>query len=624
MPKTEIKNPKVVVIMPVYNGSNYMREAIDSALNQTYKNVEVVVINDGSTDGGKTDAIAKSYGDKIKYFVKENGGVSSALNFGIKYIQDNYKDAYFCWLSHDDKYTPEKIEKEVKALKGHNKTTVVFSNFSLFDDKGAIFATTHSEERIKEDQFKGIYPVLKGMVNGDTILVHQDVFNKCGYFDEVNTNAADYRMWLKVFTEFDHVFLKEPLSLYRIHDQQDTVKSPTYNEESDNFWLTAIDEIDDKKAKSWGVTLFKLYADLYIQMKNAGFNKAAEKAYDLAKKRFTKDQPSVSVLMPSYNSEKYLESSVNSLLSSDLGDFELIIIDDNSSDNTVKVAESLAEKDFRIKVIKNPRNEGVAVSLNTGLDKMRGKYITRLDSDDTMLPSRLLKQFLLLESGKYDFCATNINLIHENGNLFSTKTYRKTFAPARFLAVFTNPVPNATIMYRADIINKNHLRFDNHTVAEDYCFLLSYLKYGDGTMIDEGLYNYRIREDSLFHDNLGSALEKSFEFCKDYAKTTYKDIADSYIFNSINSFKKTAEIKTDDDKYAAITDSEKIIAAFAKKYRFTEEEINGCRVFVFNSLEDVIPNRHHVKRGPLGKAYHYYLDNGMKKTLVKIVTLGKK
>ena len=624
MPKTEIKNPKVVVIMPVYNGSNYMREAIDSALNQTYKNVEVVVINDGSTDGGKTDAIAKSYGDKIKYFVKENGGVSSALNFGIKYIQDNYKDAYFCWLSHDDKYTPEKIEKEVKALKGHNKTTVVFSNFSLFDDKGAIFAATHSEERIKEDQFKGIYPVLKGMVNGDTILVHQDVFNKCGYFDEVNTNAADYRMWLKVFAEFDHVFLKEPLSLYRIHDQQDTVKSPTYNEESDNFWLTAIDEIDDKKAKSWGVTLFKLYADLYIQMKNAGFNKAAEKAYDLAKKRFTKDQPSVSVLMPSYNSEKYLESSVNSLLSSDLGDFELIIIDDNSSDNTVKVAESLAEKDFRIKVIKNPRNEGVAVSLNTGLDKMRGKYITRLDSDDTMLPSRLLKQFLLLESGKYDFCATNINLIHENGNLFSTKTYRKTFAPARFLAVFTNPVPNATIMYRADIINKNHLRFDNHTVAEDYCFLLSYLGYGDGTMIDEGLYNYRIREDSLFHDNLGSALEKSFEFCKDYAKTTYKDIADSYIFNSINSFKKTAEIKTDDDKYAAITDSEKIIAAFAKKYRFTEEEINGCRVFVFNSLEDVIPNRHHVKRGPLGKAYHYYLDNGMKKTLVKIVTLGKK
>ena len=624
MPKTEIRNPKVVVIMPVYNGSNYMREAIDSALNQTYKNVEVVVINDGSTDGGKTDTIAKSYGDKIKYFVKENGGVSSALNFGIKYIQDNYKDAYFCWLSHDDKYTPEKIEKEVKALKGHDKTTVVFSNFSLFDDKGTIFAATHSEERIKEDQFKGIYPVLKGMVNGDTILVHQDVFNKCGYFDEVNTNAADYRMWLKVFAEFDHIFLKEPLSLYRIHDQQDTVKSPTYNEESDNFWLTAIDEIDDKKAKSWGVTLFKLYADLYIQMKNAGFNKAAEKAYDLAKKRFAKDQPSVSVLMPSYNSEKYLESSVNSLLSSDLGDFELIIIDDNSSDNTVKVAESLAEKDFRIKVIKNPRNEGVAVSLNTGLDKMRGKYITRLDSDDTMLPSRLLKQFLLLESGKYDFCATNINLIHENGNLFSTKTYRKTFAPARFLAVFTNPVPNATIMYRADIINKNHLRFDNHTVAEDYCFLLSYLRYGDGTMIDEGLYNYRIREDSLFHDNLGSALEKSFEFCKDYAKTTYKDIADSYIFNSINSFKKTTEIKTDDDKYAAITDSEKIIAAFAKKYHFTEEEINGCRVFVFNSLEDVIPNRHHVKRGPLGKAYHYYLDNGMKKTLVKIVTLGKK
>ena len=624
MPKTENKNPKVVVVMPVFNGSNYMKEAIDSALNQTYKNTEVVVINDGSTDGGKTDAIAKSYGDRIHYIVKENGGVSSALNCGIKYIEKNYKDAYFCWLSHDDKYVPEKIEKEIEALKGHDKTTVVFSNFKLFDDKGTIFAETHSEDRIKPEQFKGIYPVLKGMVNGDTILIHQDIFTKCGLFDEVNTNSADYKMWLKIFANFDHIFIKESLSLYRIHDQQDTVKSPTYNEESDNFWLSAIDEIDEKKAKTWGCTLYKLYADLYIQMKNAGFNKASEKAFTLAKERFIKDQPSVTVLMPTYNSEKYLEESMNSLLSSDLGDLELIVIDDNSTDSTIKVAEKIAESDFRVKVMKNTENEGVAVSLNNGLGKARGKYITRLDSDDTMLPSRLLKQFLLLENGKYDFCATNINLIRENGSIMATKTYRKTFAPARFLAVFTNPVPNATIMYRADIINKNHLRFDNHTVAEDYCFLLEYLKHGDGTMIDEGLYNYRIREDSLFHDNLDDALEKSFEFCQNYAKNVYPDIKDSYIFNSINSFKKTAKIKTDDERYQAICDSEKIISAFTKKYHFTEDDINGCRVFIFNSLQDVVLGRHSVKRGPFGKAYHYYLDNGMKKTLMKIITLGKK
>ena len=76
--------PLVSIVMPVYNGSNYMREAIDSALAQTYSNIEVIVVNDGSNDDGKTDAIAKEYGDRIRYFIKENGGCASALNLGIK------------------------------------------------------------------------------------------------------------------------------------------------------------------------------------------------------------------------------------------------------------------------------------------------------------------------------------------------------------------------------------------------------------------------------------------------------------------------------------------------------------------------------------------------------------
>ena len=78
--------PLVSIIIPVYNGSNYMREAIDSALAQTYTNTEVLVINDGSCDNGATEAIAREYGDKIRYFYIENGGVSTALNTGIRNI----------------------------------------------------------------------------------------------------------------------------------------------------------------------------------------------------------------------------------------------------------------------------------------------------------------------------------------------------------------------------------------------------------------------------------------------------------------------------------------------------------------------------------------------------------
>ena len=126
--------PRVCIVIPVYNGANYLSQAIDSALAQTYSNLEILVINDGSSDDGATDAIAKSYGEKIRYFNKPNGGVSSALNLGI----EKMKGEYFSWLSHDDLYEPSKIEKEIEALaKVENRdNTIVCCSDILVDSKG--------------------------------------------------------------------------------------------------------------------------------------------------------------------------------------------------------------------------------------------------------------------------------------------------------------------------------------------------------------------------------------------------------------------------------------------------------------------------------------------------------
>ena len=133
----------VTIIIPVFNGSNYLRDAIDSAINQSYKNTEIIVINDGSDDSNQTKQISISYGYKIRYIEKDNGGVASALNLGIR----NMNGEYFSWLSHDDIFEYDKIEKEISFALQKN-ALFVFSNYN--------FVTSHNQIINKAREKTGI------------------------------------------------------------------------------------------------------------------------------------------------------------------------------------------------------------------------------------------------------------------------------------------------------------------------------------------------------------------------------------------------------------------------------------------------------------------------------------
>ena len=133
-------SPKISIVIPAYNASNYLAQAIDSALAQTYPNTEILVINDGSRDDGATETVALSYGEKIRYFSKENGGSSSALNMGIA----NMTGEWFSWLSHDDLYVPHKLEKQIQYINSLSIPTgdlskhIFFSSSELIDANGKI------------------------------------------------------------------------------------------------------------------------------------------------------------------------------------------------------------------------------------------------------------------------------------------------------------------------------------------------------------------------------------------------------------------------------------------------------------------------------------------------------
>lgn len=226
-------NPLVSIIIPVYNGSEYMREAIDSALNQTYKNIEVIVINDGSRDDGKTDAIAREYGERIRYFAKENGGVSTALNTGIREMRGEF----FSWLSHDDVYLPEKVEVQVNDVcklrsEGEDVSRVMFYCCgSLMNAEGTVIR--ENDGMYAAGKYSGndaLDMIFHGKVPGGCgLLIPRKMFETVGMFREDMRYMQDVFMWEQAFIAGYSLYVnKKNLVRTRIHNKQTSVTGKEY------------------------------------------------------------------------------------------------------------------------------------------------------------------------------------------------------------------------------------------------------------------------------------------------------------------------------------------------------------------------------------------------------------
>ncbi len=250
-------NPKVTIIIPVYNGANFLGEAIDSALAQTYKNIEIIVVNDGSNDDSETEKVAKSYGSKIKYYRKENGGVATALNLGLKKMTGEY----FSWLSHDDKYKPDKLEKQISFLsRAEDKDIILYSNYDLIDENGKYTGKCKfNHDTLERTQ---VYGLLRGNVNGITMLVPKAAFDKYGEFDESLRCTQDYDMWYRMMKTYKFVHLNDILSTTRIHSKQDTQSSPRVISEGNILWINMVSKLSDsEKIKAEG-SLIHFYVEM--------------------------------------------------------------------------------------------------------------------------------------------------------------------------------------------------------------------------------------------------------------------------------------------------------------------------------------------------------------------------
>lgn len=168
--------------------------------------------------------------------------------------------------------------------------------------------------------------------------------------------------------------------------------------------------------------------------------------------------PEISVLMPFYNAEKYINSAIDSVLSQSFKSFELILINDFSTDSSVNIVEEYARKDKRIKLMNNLKMKGIVGSLKTGIGISIGKYIARMDSDDISLSERFETQYNYLEDKKHvGACFSFIKFIDENGETISEYEHDKITSDYKSILrklPQNNFLAHPTVMIRSDILKK--------------------------------------------------------------------------------------------------------------------------------------------------------------------------
>lgn len=208
--------------------------------------------------------------------------------------------------------------------------------------------------------------------------------------------------------------------------------------------------------------------------------------------------PMISVIMPAYNADKYIAQAIESVLDQTYKQFELIIINDCSTDNTGKIISSYKKKDNRIVVITNKKNLKLARSLNKGISIAKGKYIARMDADDWSYPDRFNKQTLFMEKhpqvgilgGKMNVCDEHLKIINSRSYSLSDKEIRKKI-------FFYSPFSHPLIMIRKKILDKVGLYDNLFNPAEDYELYFRIGQRAKFANLNDVLLKYRVVSKSM-------------------------------------------------------------------------------------------------------------------------------
>ena len=216
--------PEVSVIIPTYNSAKYLVEAVDSVLAQTFRDFEVLVIDDGSTDD--TEAVMREYASSVRYIKQENRGVSRARNRGI----EESRGRWVAFLDADDTWRPNKLERQALALEKHSGYRACYSAYTTVDSQLVPIGVTVS--RRSGSALEDLLTVGNSVGTPSTVMCELSLFAAAGRFDPALSQCADWDMWIRLAAHTDFLYLDTPLVAYRKHPGNMSHSAPLLERDS--------------------------------------------------------------------------------------------------------------------------------------------------------------------------------------------------------------------------------------------------------------------------------------------------------------------------------------------------------------------------------------------------------
>ncbi len=249
------ETPLISIIIPVYKNEFFLEKSLKSCVDQTYKNIEIIIISDGSYNNKLIEKIIHKTKDDRIIFLKntKNEGVASTLNKGIEII----KGEYFTWLSHDDFFHIDKITLQFQELKRTN-SFVSYTNFIQVNGYKTKFVKSINLNKFK-NQLIGL--TIKDNIHGCSLLISSEIFKKNNLkFDTRLMHVQDYDMWVKIIEKYKFTYLNKYLLYTNVHDFQNSkLFKKDASIEKKNFWSNVFLKLQRKQISKIKILLIIYY-----------------------------------------------------------------------------------------------------------------------------------------------------------------------------------------------------------------------------------------------------------------------------------------------------------------------------------------------------------------------------